>query len=426
MRCSRKPSVRLALIAAAFTVWLPNRAAGQSIAPPRPSSASPRTSQQVDGDRRPYPPGRTLWDHRDEPGSWIPWEVSCSSVEAATQQAWEKQLQTIAAMIRALPVFQEIRGYYPMITGCVQRSGIASDPYSASLALLIWPPVTVERNAAGQPRVRSYWRHNGLGGLWINFNSFEDLTHDWPSHDDKDGRFFELPEARESIQGFPVLGKIVYVGLAGKPPLYVPITQERALRWIIDHLKRQIGADTAGLAASRRSYEEFVSPAGKARRAKAIEEAAASQRKPENQALARRQAEAIDRRREKDLQDALAPKPGSPQALTMQRAAQLEARLSAMTPEERRAPAWYRRLPGVERWPDYGEIVPADTSGARPLVVANEAYFNRSLPKTAIQLVRTRLMAGCVEGEADAAIQSVCRSVVEQLDWKAIQAMLRK
>jgi hypothetical protein len=412
---------RIVLIGLALSLSMP-ALAGQTS---REREAVGRTSVQPASERRMVPPGRKVWDHPDEPGAWLPWEITCTPVEAAAQQAWEKQLRAIAAMIRACPVFAEIRGYYPMITGCVQRSGIPAEPHNASLALLIWPPVTVERTPKGEPKLRDVWRYNGLGGLWININSFGDVTHDWPTYQDKAGRFHELPEAREEFKGFSVLGRLVYLTPVNKPPVYAPITRERALHWILDQLQGQAIADASLLESARRQYEEFISPAGQARRQKAIDEAAASQQKPENQALVRRQAEAIDRRREQDLKAAIVPKPGGPQARTAQHVTELEARLAAMTPEERRKPAWYKPLPGEERWPDYGEIVEVGTAGARPLVVANGEFFDRALPKTAMQLVRTRVIASCVEGDADPAIQRVCQAVVGQMNWKAVQDMLR-
>lgn len=377
-------------------------------------------------DRRPVPPGRKVWDHSDETGIWLPWGLGCDPVQAPLQQAWEKQLKAVAELVRACPVFRDIRGYYPELHGCVLGPGGSGiGPYDASLALLIWPPVAVERTPKGELRVRDVWRYNGLGGLWININSFEDVTHEWSNHQDKHGTFHELPEARQDIQGFPLLGRVLYLSPPNKPPVYSPVTTERALRWIVDQLKGQVEADVSGLEAARRVYEEFISPAGQARRAKAIAEAEASQKRPENQALARRQAEAIDRRREQDLKADTLPKPNSPQAQTAARLAELEARLAAMTPEQRRRPAWYRKRPGEDRWPDYGEIVDADTAGARPLVVRNQDYFDLSLPKTAMQLVRTRVIQECVEGDAAPAIKGVCRAVVEQMDWRAVLAMLK-
>ena len=414
---------RVVLIGLALSFSLP--AVARQMSPEREPEPVGATSAQATSERRMVPPGRKVWDRPDEPGAWLPWEITCTPVEAVAQQAWEKQLKALAAMIRASPVFGEIRGYYPMITGCVQRSGIATDPYSASLALLIWPPVTVERTPKGEPKVRDVWRYNGLGGLWININSFADVTHDWATYQDTAGAFHELPEPREEFKGYLRLGPLVYITPANKPPVYTPVTRERALRWILEHLKMQANADASLLESARRQYEEFISPAGQARRQKAIDDAARSQQKPQNQAMARQQAQTIDRRREQDLKAATELKPGSPQSRTAQHVSELEARLAAMSPDDRRTPAWYRRLPNTERWPDYGEIVEPGAAGARPLVVANRDYFDRSLPKTAMQLVRTRLVPECVEGDAAPEIKRVCQTVVEQMDWKTVQQMLR-
>ena len=58
-----------------------------------------------------------LWARPDEPGSWIPFENGCDIVKGPPPPAWEKQLKAIAALVRACPVFREIRGYYPTLAG---------------------------------------------------------------------------------------------------------------------------------------------------------------------------------------------------------------------------------------------------------------------------------------------------------------------
>jgi hypothetical protein len=391
--------------------------------------ASPRTSLQKPApsgvDQQAIPPGRKVWDHEDEPGAWIPWEMSCTPVERPVQDAWEKQLKAIAALVRACPVFHDIRGYYPMLVGCVQRNPTATGPYNGSVALLIWPPVTVEHTPTGEPRVRDVWRYNGLGGLWITLNSIGDLGFDWFNAEDSQGRFYELPETQREIAGFPVIGRFLSISLPNKPPRFTPITQERAQRWIIDNLKRQASADASILASASRQYEEFVSPAGKARRAKAIEDAAATLKKPEDQAAERRRLQTIDQRRERDLQAATVPKAGSPEAHTAERVTQLEARLAAMSPEQRQQPAWYKRPPEGVRRLDYGDIVDAGSSGARPLVVPNPGFFDPALPKTAMQLVVTLPDDRPTTKVASDPARRLFQAFVEQMDWKAVAAMLK-
>ncbi len=375
--------------------------------------------------------GQKLWSHPDEAGSWLAWEITCSPVQAPLQAEWEKQLKEIAALVRACPIFKEIRGYYPMLTGCVQGPGSSAGPYDGSVAFFIWPPETVERTAKGEPRVMDKWRWNypgDVGGsLWINVNHIGDLR-DLVAGEDKQGKFYELPEPSRHVAGFPIIGGFLLVTPPGKPPLFTPVTQERAWRWVVDNLKRQSAADEGILASALRHYEEFVSPTGQARRAKEIEAAAASQKKPENQALERRHAQAVDARREQDLKAAAIPRPGSPEASTRERLAQLEARLAALTPEQRRRPAWYKRHPEGVRRLDYGDIVEAGTPGARPLVVPNPGYFNLSLPKTTMQLVSVPA-AGHYDTQVGKGLKDagtlVPAAVIEQLDWKTIAERLK-
>ena len=382
----------------------------------------------------PSPPAQpsALWTHPHEPGAWLPWWNSCLPAPASMRAQWEMQLKAIAALVRACPVFDDIRGYYPETIGCVQVPGFASEPYYASVALLIWPPETVERNAKEEPQVKRVWRNNHPGGdsrgtLRIVINAIGNL-HEWAVGEDAEGPLYERPPTHREIAGFAVMGNFLLVTAPNKPPVFAPIASERAQRWIIDNLKRQAASDASALAAHQRAYEKFIGPEGRARRAKAIEEAAASQRKPENQEQARRHAIAIDQRRELDLKTAATPKAGSPQARTLERLAQLESRLAAMSPEERREPAWYRRPADGVRRLDYGDIVAPGTVGARPLVVPNPAFFDASLPKTAMQLVSVpyagHYLSSRTKGEIELAIV-VPATVVEQMDWRAVAAMLK-
>jgi hypothetical protein len=352
--------------------------------------------------------------------------MSCTPVERPLQEAWEKQLKAIAALVRACPVFHEIRGYYPKLIGCVQRNGTGTGPYNADVALQMWPPVSIEHTPTGEPRVRDVWLYNILATLFISINSVGDLGFNWFHAEDNEGRFYELPETRREVAGLPVIGEFLSISLPNKPPRFTPVTAERAERWIIGNIRRQASADASSLASARRQYEEFVTPAGKARRAKAIEDAAATLKRPEDQAAERRRLQTIDERRERDLKAASMPKAGSPEAHTAERLTQLEARLAAMSPEQRRQPAWYRRHPEGVRRLDYGDIVAAGTPGARPLVVPNPGFFNPALPKTAMQLVVTQPDDNRpTTKDAPEPLRRVFLAVIDQMDWQAVAAMLK-
>ena len=94
-----------------------------------------------------------------------------------------------------------------------------------------------------------------------------------------------------------------------------------------------------------------------------------------------------------------------------------------MSPAERQQPAWLKgHAEGVRRL-DYGDIVDADTAGARPLVVKNQGFFDLSLPKSAMQLVSVPWIDDIglrVRKGETGPLARVPLAVVEQLDWRAM------
>jgi len=77
---------------------------------------------------------------------------------------------------------------------------------------------------------------------------------------------------------------------------------------------------------------------------------------------------------------------------------------------------------------DYGDIVEAGSPGARPLVVPNPDFFDKSLPQTAMQLVSVP-EAGYVESEfkkgGTTPTVKVPMAVLEQMDWRAVATMMK-
>lgn len=358
-----------------------------------------------------------------DPGAWIATRVETKG-NTATAKAWERQLRTIESLIKAVPVFKEIRGYYPLLILKAGSPVGGKGSWLGYVVLEIWWPWGVDVTPGGEPKVKRNFEFNRPEGTWINLNSRGDLSH-WMWWEDKVGRFYEFPETRREIAGFPVVGDRLFITRSGKPPLFDPLPLERALRWVIEDLKRQVKVDEDGMASAKRAYEQFVSPAGQERRRREIEAAAASQKKPENQALERRQAEVKDRRREQDLREATLPKVGSPQALTAELLAGYEKQLAMLSPTERTQPAWIRREPKVRG--AAGSIVPANTPGARQLVVPS-VFFEPALPPDAIELVTVPYV---LEDRMKSSVSNTEPStyvpfgVVEQTDWREVQKLLK-
>jgi hypothetical protein len=358
-----------------------------------------------------------------DPGAWILTQVETKGPEAVAK-SWARQLRMIEALIKGAPVFKDIRGYYPRLLLKAEPPVGGKGPWIGYAVIEIWWPWAVDITSGGGPQVKVKYEYNGPESLWISLNSRGDLSH-WPWWEDSAGRFYELPDTQREIAGFPVVGDRMYITRPGKPPLFDPLPLGRALAWVIGDLKRQVKVDEDGLASAKRAYDQFVSPAGQERRLREIEDVAATQKKPENQAQERRQAEAKDRRREQDLRDATLPKAGSVQARTAEILAAYEKQLAGLSAAERTQPAWIKRKPKMRG--GAGEIVPPDTPGARPLVVTS-AFFDPALPPDAIQLVNVPCV---LDDRMKSAISSrepntyVPFRVIEQTDWREVQKMLK-
>ena len=361
-------------------------------------------------------------DAESEARAWIPWRNETATA-SPTHKVWDQQLRAIAVRIRADGVFADIRGYYPHLFGKVEAAR-GGNPWIGFLAFEAWWPKAVERTPDGTARIKPKWEYNRPEGLWIGVNTLRDLDH-WRWWEDERGRFYELPETKREIAGFPVVGDRMFITRDGKASLFEPLPQERALRWVIGQLQRQVKADEGSLDSARRRYEQFISPEGVARRKKEIETAAASQKRPENQALERRNAETRDQRREQDLRDAAMPKPGSREAGTAGLLRAYEERHAALSAAERTLPAWVKREPTPRG--SQGEIVPPNTPGARPLIVVSRTFFDNSLPPTAMQLVTVPVEPFASRAKSDGKDPQKLAplAVVEQTDWREVQKMLK-
>ena len=205
-------------------------------------------------------PGGQGLGRSQEAVAWLPSVVEAKG-DAATARSWERQLRAIESIIKATPVFGDLKGHYPLLTIKVAPPPPGGNgPWEGYLAFHLWTPPYVIFDPGGKPTLRTGFDYNYPGGIWIGINSPRDLSH-WHGGEDQVGRFYVLRKVRREIAGFPAFGDRFFITSSGKPP-FDPLPLERALRWIIGSLKGQVKADEDGLAASKRAYEEFMSPAG--------------------------------------------------------------------------------------------------------------------------------------------------------------------
>jgi hypothetical protein len=104
-----------------------------------------------------------------------------------------------------------------------------------------------------------------------------------------------------------------------------------------------------------------------------------------------------------------------------------EKELAALSPSERQQPAYYLR-PNDQ--PMLSGLVKADARGARLVVTANPDYFNRSLPRTAIQLISClynyNLPYGSDEPEKPDLSLKMLNNLARRLEYEKLLALIEK
>lgn len=108
----------------------------------------------------------------------------------------------------------------------------------------------------------------------------------------------------------------------------------------------------------------------------------------------------------------------------------LQAELDALSPAQRASQAW---LLGSGASEDSGLAVP-DAPDARPLIIVNPDFLDRSLPRTAVQMVAVRLNWGTYLDEETRAIDTITADdhvgvrrlweLLNQTDWTKLAAMV--
>lgn len=387
------------------------------------SAFGPRASQAADPSQpdwvkeltapMPAPTGPT--------GAWFPWNNQFSLVRAtfthggistADGQAWDAQLRAIVDMLKNAPVMAGPAGFFPEPVGHIgvlDAGGFVDRPKQAPLvggvSVAAWPPRNVEMDAQGRPRLvkGAHIRHFRLELNYV----YPPKGDAWMT--DALGDFGPLVKQGE-FAGFPLYGNSLVVTKERRLP-FAPVSQQRALEAFITHHEKSVAGFEATLAARRRkTYDDFVSPEGVARRRAEIE-AQVAKAHPTAAEQTRRQVEAIDRRREQDLL-AEANQGPSPTAKAV---AEARARLAGFSEADRQAPAWL--LPSRGR--TVLEIVRANTPGASPLVSFDASFFDPKQPRHTLRIALVRELHNIVDGAQHAtASDQISLQLLRQIDWQ--------
>lgn len=398
----------------------------------------PEWVARVAGPLNPLPPSA------EGPGSWSPWRANYYNeapglgkewgLDAKQLAAYDRNLQSLVAMLRQAPVLQEASSIRlwtqsgSLIAGAGPADGVPTErqPVQGMVMVGPWIAAWTKRDAKGQLRPAGETSHFMLGvnmipgqagATWMN---------------DEEGVFFPLNRFPSPIPGTMALGAPQHTLLVlrpGRPDPYVPVSRERVIRAQIASYKDADRNLEISLRSARQQLADYNSPQSLAKRQKDIEKEAEGfvrlNRMAEAAALER--AQARDQSYVKRLEEAANPPPTSPAYVLIRKRDELKAQLDALSPTERAAPAW---VSAANTWqPERYTFVEANTSGAVPLVRRNPNFFDKALPRTSIQIVEIRKL----DRYGTAAVASSDRvnppdlanvHLLRQVNWAAFAASL--
>jgi hypothetical protein len=246
----------------------------------------------------------------------------------------------------------------------------------------------------------------------------------------QDGRkMYVVPRTESTEHGFPVYEGGLVVITRRDAPLGLPVSREQYLRNWIDKSRAESAAGKERIeSASPEAMEEKVG-----RMHADVEQAIAKMEEIDPAAAAKMREELA--RSEAETPAAMEEqKPALEQARAQGMSqydgliTSVEKELAAMTPEQRRSPARVLGSTGAgSAMSDAAGLVISETEG-NPVLFLNPDFFDRSLPRTTIQLIVLRSVQG---GDPSAAMANdpvtygFRRNIDATLDWRALQAILR-
>lgn len=377
-----------------------------------------------------------------EAGEWFPWrgayyvdatyivrELGLSAEEVKT---WDSQLRAVVDFLRRTPVLGAPSGFSPSSSASIRKfwdgPGAASGraPLVGGLLIGAWIPDQIVTGADGGRKIDGETRF-----LMIDFNDIP-LGHGEAWMEDEQGRFFPLPHLPSPFPGGQIVGYELLVTRPGKSPAYVPVSQERVLRALLETGREAEQLVESSLEGNREQLALYLSAENEAARREEIERTTQGyiERNRMEPEAARQRAEAIDERYIEQLREAAYPPPDAPVYDAVNRAKVLRAQLDAMTAAERQAPAWIS-VAGGTLYEGF-ELRAPNAPGSAPVMQINPEFFDRTLPRTTIQalnVIELHEIAPLAHERPDDVWSTGYRVnllILQQTDWVALAEQLLK
>jgi hypothetical protein len=378
----------------------------------------------------------------DAPGTWKPWKPFTATAAPRQQQAatpalvnaFEAELLALNAILRRAPAVASPVGFSVETWGNLasyrvpeQAPGqpVTGLPLAGGLTFGAFPIFEYQRNGktvredTGETALQLFLV-NQIGRGVIDRGNVPDwgpVDHD----------AFLQPMPNGAIAGLPRYGDGLVIA-RDPAALWTPLPQRAALELVtqarrldVDSLQQSADAMTTRLAIVR-------DPVWRAKRVKEAQQAAASM--PDPRAFIA-QVEASIRIEETTLLKELDPAAGGKGLVEARRAlADVTDWIAELSPAELAAPACYVTGGGTLR----ARFRTVPSAACQPLVRPNYAYFDKSLPRSAAQVVIITPISRCFDTadrnnrDANDASPAGCRAnraLIETLDKAALRAWLR-
>jgi len=220
-------------------------------------------------------------------------------------------------------------------------------------------------------------------------------------HSDAEGPMYWEPQEMRRVGGYPQYRNGVVVVTNTSRPLWAPVPRERLLRWELD-TQRTALEKTIQVAQESASYDPqaildtWLRERPERQRANDELYEITKKRDPKLAEEIRAKVAKAEQETEQALRGNVARSARQLPSLERQEdgarrrietcVRYLEDELKRLSPAERAAPG-YVSVTGSTRAPNCSTVVNADSPDARRIVEQNWAFFDRSLPRTAVQAI---------------------------------------
>jgi hypothetical protein len=315
-------------------------------------------------------------------------------ISSADRKALGGKLDALAAILRDSKVFNPPRGFMARLRARFLPPSICPQtacpgwPAAADAAMMIY--FFVGRNANGEYD----WGGEANTSARFGLNDLGDtLSYRFELYQLPNGaNIYYSPRKTADIAGFPLFENTVLVVAKEPRPYWVPVSREEYLKAAISFYQAELAKHRKQLAAIPDSpYQDWLK--GKEERRKSREQAYAAIKKMD----AAKADEYLKKAEEMEAAMEAKLKPLPPEGARLkadddsvdrQAIDALQRELAAMTPAERRSQAWRGRIDEKKIGANFfSQLVPAGSAEAGPLVTLNPEFFDKSKPRSAVQLI---------------------------------------